>query len=464
MKACRVRYTSVYPSAPERVWRVDSPQQNITQATQDETRAAAVLLLSAVRHTRPGMVTGGLGFIGSHVCLELLRNAYNVIILDNLSNSDRDILGDITSAFLARPSDGRHVKDTRILHLPYDYGDSQAVNAALTGFQDRLDIVGAMHLGASKSVSESFEDPDKYYENNVVKTASFLDVLSARGVQNIVFSSSAIVYGRRHACSRESPLSESLVMVPEVGSIPQSAAEFLDYGNGSSPYSVSKLCGESLVSHFTQRQAGSRGVIFRLFNPVGCDDTGYLAEKSRDCKHSRGIMPTLLKSIRDTSVVFGVYGTDYETADGSCMRDFVHVSDIAKGMVMGIRACVGGSLMAGCRVYNLATGRGVSVKQMVEGLERQSGMARRTGDIAVSVGSSARARAELGWTPQKDVGDICRDLCKHHRLGRFVCQIPDWTTDNAARWTASKKSPESSTESGRLRRPDWSTSGGEPSL
>ncbi|KAF3935392.1 hypothetical protein ABW20_dc0102166 [Dactylellina cionopaga] len=225
-------------------------------------------------------------------------------------------------------------------------------------------------------------------------------------------------------------------MVP-VHSTPSLAQDYClrAAGNGITPYGISKLLGESLVHRFAASHCTRRAIIFRLFNPVSCDPSGHLSENPRDERWCGGnvmrmVLKTLKKGENGNDGVFEIYGTDYQgSEDGSCVRDFVHVSDIARGIAMGFEALISGATgdLQGenrCKVYNLASGKGVSVKQLIRQVEKESGLvvrtkecARREGDVAVSIGSIEKAGKELGWMPEKGFEDVCKDFCRCYGIG-----------------------------------------------
>ncbi|EPS41601.1 hypothetical protein H072_4476 [Dactylellina haptotyla CBS 200.50] len=370
------------------------------------------------------LVTGGLGFVGSHVCLELLRREHRVIIIDDLSNSYSEAVGGIFRALGRDDDKNGGLRTVQLVdHIPVDYGNTKAVFSLLACYREKFEIMGVIHLAAFKSVAESVEYPEKCYENNVVKTVNFLRVLGGLGIANVVFASSAAVYGGlQQNGSSGDPLIED--MVPIYDSFNTKGSHQKE-ANGLSPYGISKLVGESLVSRFTAENTNRRSIVFRLFNPVGCDPSGYLKETPRDEKWCGGnVMQMILKTITGEKETFDLYGTDYfneGSCDGTCVRDYVHVGDIAVAMVMGLEACFfhRTDSRQRCRVYNLASGKGVSVKQLIRSVEDHRGIVirtrmrgRRKGDMAISIGSREKVTRELQWAPRMSLADICRDFCR----------------------------------------------------
>ncbi|KAK6540633.1 hypothetical protein TWF694_008027 [Orbilia ellipsospora] len=373
------------------------------------------------------LVTGGLGYIGTHVCLELLRKNYHVIVVDNLTNSYRDALSSILRAF----SNGNEPLGRRkdlITHISIDYGDAKALDQVLAEFQRYLNILGTIHLAASKSVGESILNPAKYYENNVVKTDRFLKCLGRYGIKNVVLASSAAVYGNLARNSSLDGLKEEQVPIVDPFIAP---GEFGKVVSGLSPYGISKLLCESLVYRFATEDPTRRAIAFRLFNPVGCDPSGYLKEAPKDTEWCGGsIMQMVLKTINGSNSMLEIFGADYfgdGSGDGSCVRDFVHVSDIARGLVMGLERCALQRIdrrQPRFEIYNLASGKGVSVKQLIRAIEQECDIkvktkicGRRKGDVAVSIGSMDKVRIEMGWVPDMGLQQVCQHFCRCYNIG-----------------------------------------------
>ncbi|KAK6502061.1 hypothetical protein TWF481_009874 [Arthrobotrys musiformis] len=368
------------------------------------------------------LVTGGLGYVGSHVCLELLKRGYTVLAVDDLTNSFIDVVRSISLALEASGFEARLSR--RIVHIPIDYGDAVSLNNALIFYYQYFDVTAAIHLAASKSVAESLKNPWKYYENNVFKMGKFLEVLGRNRIMNVVFSSSATVYGALPSDMAFTAVSEDMVPILGPGLSIERAVSMAD---GLTPYGVSKILGEAMIQKFVEEHPRRRAVVFRLFNPVGCDPSGFLKETPRDTTWcGGGVMQMVKKALVDDDV-FEIYKGGGEGGDGSCIRDFVHVGDIARGIVMGFQ---NGYSPEGpgerCRVYNLASGEGVSIKQLVEALEKESGVVAkveecgsREGDVAVSIGDGAKIRRELGWMPEMGVKEISRDFCKAYGIGWY---------------------------------------------
>ncbi|KAK6519259.1 hypothetical protein TWF281_003095 [Arthrobotrys megalospora] len=315
-----------------------------------------------------------------------------------------------------------------MLHVPIDYGDTRALDQVLKAYSRYFRILGAVHLAASKSVAESLKNPRKYYDNNVVKMEGFLRVLGRHGVGNVVFSSSATVYGcLPPEITTNTALKEDMVPILDPR-VPRE--EILNTTAKLTPYGISKILGEALVARFVAENPKRKAAVFRLFNPVGCDSSGYIKENPRDGQRCGGGVMQMIRKAVEGNTPFEVYGTKRENGDGSCVRDFVHVGDIASGIVMGFESCLYGIHGKGkerVRVYNLTSGNGVSVKRLVNEVEKESGVVvrmkeceGREGDVAVSVGDIEKARRELGWIPELGIRKVCRDFCRAYGIKKYI--------------------------------------------
>ncbi|HTS87744.1 MAG TPA: UDP-glucose 4-epimerase GalE [Gemmatimonadales bacterium] len=320
------------------------------------------------------LVTGGAGFIGSHTSLELLRHGHDVIVMDNLCNSKPEALRRVQE--LA----GRHLEFHRL-----DLLDPEGLERLFA--EGRIDAV--IHFAGLKAVGESVAQPRRYYMNNVVGTLYLTEAMERHGVKTLVFSSSATVYG-------------------EPGSVPIKEDFPLSATN---PYGQSKLVIENLLRDLAHADPSWRIALLRYFNPVGAHESGRIGEDPN------GVPNNLLPYI--TQVAVGklphlrVFGDDYPTPDGTGVRDFIHVVDLAIGH---LRALEHLRDVTGCRPWNLGTGKGVSVLELVHAFERASGrkvpyrvLPRRPGDVATTYADPSRAMAELGWQAERDVDAICRD-------------------------------------------------------
>ncbi len=322
------------------------------------------------------LVTGGAGFIGSHACLELLRRGDEVVALDNLSNSSRTSLERV--AELA----GRGVT----FHEA-DILDRAALDRILAA--SRPDAV--IHFAGWKAVGESVEKPLAYYRNNVAGTLVLVEALRAAGVRDLVFSSSATVYGETDTL----PVREDFPL------------------HATNPYGRSKLMVEELLRDLAASPAEEpwRIVLLRYFNPIGADESGRIGEDPAGLPNN--LLPYVMQVAVGRLPKLRVFGGDYPTRDGTGVRDYVHVTDLVIGHVAALEAL---PRVQGCVAYNLGTGGGATVLEVIETARRVSGrpipyevVARRPGDVAASYADVSKAAAELGWRAERDLEAMVRD-------------------------------------------------------
>ena len=321
------------------------------------------------------LVTGGAGYIGSHTCVELIEAGHEPVVIDNLSNSNPESLN--------------RVKMITGKEVPFYEGDVRNENLLNTIFSEH-DIDCVIHFAGLKAVGESVAKPLEYYENNLCSTMTLCRVMGKRGVKRIVFSSSATVYSG----DNEMPLRETSKT-----------------GNCTNPYGWTKYMGEQILRDLTVADPEWSVVLLRYFNPVGAHASGLIGE------HPNGIPNNLMPFISQTAIGkrhhLNVFGNDYDTHDGTGVRDYIHVVDLAKGHVAAIS-----HLMAnkGESVFNLGTGTGYSVLDMVKAFEIANGIPvpyeiapRRPGDLATCYADPAKSAEVLGWKATKDQTDMWRD-------------------------------------------------------
>jgi len=304
------------------------------------------------------LVTGGAGYIGSHAVLALQAQGYNAIVLDNLVYGHRDIVETVLGAELV-------VGDT---------GD----RALLDGLFARRDIAAVMHFAAYAYVGESVQDPAKYYRNNVNGTLTLLEAMVAADVRQFVFSSTCATYG-----------------VPKTIPIPETHPQA-----PINPYGATKLMVEQILRDF-DKAYGLKSVCFRYFNAAGADPQGRTGEDHSPETH---LIPLILFAAMGKRPSIGIFGTDYDTPDGTCVRDYIHVSDLASAHVLGVQYLFDGG---DSEVFNLGNGNGFSVRETIDTARAVTGRDfqvverdRRPGDPPMLVGSSEKARQILGWTPE----------------------------------------------------------------
>lgn len=320
------------------------------------------------------LVTGGAGYIGSHTCLELLQAGYRVIVADNLSNSKMESLRRVELLT------GKSIKwyETDLL-------DRQSLDLI---FQENP-IDAVVHFAGLKAVSESVAKPLMYYQNNIVGTLVLCETMAAHQVKNIVFSSSATVYG-------------SPAQLPITEEFPLAA---------TNPYGNSKLFIEYILQDLYRADNAWNIALLRYFNPVGAHVSGRIGEDPNDIPNN--LMPFVAQVAVGKRAELSVYGDDYPTFDGTGVRDYIHVVDLAQGHIKAIEKL---NTQPGVVIYNLGTGKGYSVFEMVAAFEKASGrdvpyriVGRRPGDIAACYADPEKARRELGWEARCHIEVMCRD-------------------------------------------------------
>jgi UDP-glucose 4-epimerase len=324
------------------------------------------------------LVTGGMGYIGSHTCVELLNAGHQVVILDNLSNADRGVQQRIET-----------ITGKPVGFVEADIRDRAAVEAAFN--MHNIDAV--IHFAGLKAVGESVAQPLRYYDNNVSGSIVLFETMQKFGVTTLVFSSSATVYG--------DPAS-----VPITEDFPLSA---------TNAYGRSKLMIEEMLRDVSRAEPTWRIALLRYFNPVGAHESGLIGEEPQGIPNN--LVPFIAQVATGQRAQLSVYGGDWPTPDGTGMRDYIHVVDLALGHVKTLDKL---ATSEGVVTYNLGTGRGNSVLEMVRAFEQASGkkipyqiVARRPGDIAKCYADPARASAELGWTATRDIAQMCADSWRY---------------------------------------------------
>jgi UDP-glucose 4-epimerase len=320
------------------------------------------------------LVTGGSGYIGSHTVLALKEAGYHVVILDNLVYGHRDIAEQVLQVEL----------------IVGDIGDRALLKDIFTKYQ----VAGVLHFAAYAYVGESVTQPAKYYQNNVCATLNLLESMVEAGVLNFVFSSTCATYGNP-------------VQIPIPEEHPQEPIN---------PYGATKLMVERILDDF-DRAYGLRSVRFRYFNAAGADPLGRLGEDHNPETH---LIPLVLMAALGKRENITIYGTDYKTPDGTCIRDYIHVTDLADAHILGLEYLL---KEGATTVFNLGNGDGFSVREVIQAAQQVTGREiaieeglRRPGDPAVLIGSSAKAQKILGWEPQfKDISVIIEHAWKWHQ-------------------------------------------------
>ncbi len=327
------------------------------------------------------LVTGGAGYIGSHTCVELLEAGHEVLVVDNLCNSKEESLRRVAEIAGRRPG-----------FVEADLRD----RAGLTSIFNGQDFDAVIHFAGLKAVGESTQIPLAYYENNVGGTLTLCQVMAEAGVKNIVFSSSATVYG--------DPAS-----VPIREHFPTSA---------TNPYGRSKLYIEEILRDVNVSDGAWNVALLRYFNPVGAHDSGRIGEDPNGIPNN--LMPFISQVAVGKLPKLRVFGADYPTPDGTGVRDYIHVVDLAQGHLKALERLTSSP---GVVTYNLGTGRGYSVLEMVRAFEQASGrpvpheiVDRRPGDIAMCYADPSLAREELGWSAERGIDDMVRDTWRWQSL------------------------------------------------
>lgn len=324
------------------------------------------------------LLTGGTGYIGSHTAIELIKQGHEVEILDNLYNSKITVLDDI-----------KEITGVKPVFYQVDLMDKKAVDEVFA--KGEYDAV--MHFAGLKAVGESVEKPLMYYGNNIGGTVNLLEVMEKYGVKKIIFSSSATVYGDQDGVK---------------------LTEDMQVGVGiTNPYGQTKYMIEQILKDLAVADPTMEITILRYFNPVGAHESGLIGEDPNDIPNN--LMPIIMKVSTGEIKELSVYGDDYDTPDGTGMRDFIHVVDLAKGHVAALD-----KMKPGVEVYNLGTGEATSVMEMIKAFEKESGeslpykiVSRRAGDLAKVYANPGKAEKELGWKTELTVEDAMRDTINY---------------------------------------------------
>lgn len=321
------------------------------------------------------LVTGGTGYIGSHTSIELLQAGYDIVIVDNFCNSKPEVLNRIEELSGKKPK-----------FYEVDILDREGLNKVF----DENNIEAVIHFAGLKAVGESVEKPIEYYENNISGTLVLCDVMRKHNVKKIVFSSSATVYG----INNKVPFSEDM---------PTASA--------TNPYGSTKLFIEQILSDIYVSDNEWSVALLRYFNPIGAHESGRIGEDPNGIPNN--LMPYITQVAVGKRKELSVFGNDYDTHDGTGVRDYIHVVDLAKGHLKAVGKVLSSN---GVEAYNLGTGIGYSVLDVVNSFEKASGqkvpykiVERRAGDIATCYADATKALKELGWKAEKNLDDMCRD-------------------------------------------------------
>lgn len=318
------------------------------------------------------LVTGGAGYIGSHTCVALLESGHKVIVADNLCNSKAETLDKI-----------KQITGKEIVFYKMDVTDQSLVESIFS----KHSIDGVIHFAGLKAVGESVEKPLDYYYNNIMSTIALCKASLRYNVGRFVFSSSATVYGENKV-----PFVESMELL-----------------STTNPYGETKAISERILMDTVKANPSFKVSLLRYFNPVGAHESGLIGEAPKGVPNN--LMPYITQVAKGKLEKLRIFGNDYPTIDGTGVRDYIHVMDLAEGHVAALA-----NLTEGAHIYNLGTGKGTSVMQVVKTFEETNSvkvpyevLARRPGDIASSYADASKAEKELGWTAKRDLKDMCRD-------------------------------------------------------
>jgi len=337
------------------------------------------------------LVTGGTGYIGSHTVVELQNAGYPVVIIDNLSNSNRDVVDGIERITGIRPD--------------FVEADCTDISALKKLFADYPDISGIINFAASKAVGESVQKPILYYRNNLNTLLNLLDLMGSNGVKGIVFSSSCTVYGEpdENPVTEKSPIKKA-----------------------TSPYGNTKQISEEIITDVINSGAPFKSVILRYFNPVGAHPSAEIGELPNGVPQN--LIPYLTQTAIGIRKELSVFGNDYNTPDGSCIRDYINVVDLAKAHVLAVERMLNNATEDKIEIFNLGTGRGTSVLELINTFEQATGVkvphkivGRREGDIEKVWADPSHANNVLGWVAESTLEDTMRSAwawqCKLRERG-----------------------------------------------
>lgn len=336
------------------------------------------------------LVTGGTGYIGSHTVVELLNQDYEVIVIDNLSNSEEFIIDNIE----------------RITGKTPTFYNADLLNAHKLEyiFNTNPDIKGVIHFAASKAVGESVNNPIHYYRNNVMTMINLLEKMQQFNITNFVFSSSCTVYGQPDVL----PVSEEAPIKP-----------------AESPYGYTKQINENLLKDVINSGANIKGIALRYFNPIGAHESAIIGELPKGVPSN--LMPFITQTAYGIRKELSVYGDDYDTPDGSCIRDYIHVVDLAKAHIISVERMINDNNKAAYEFFNIGTGNGISVFDVIKSFEKTSSLKlnykvveRRAGDIVKIWADTTIGNNELGWKAEKTLDEMTLSAWKWEQTYRTI--------------------------------------------
>ena len=328
------------------------------------------------------LVTGGLGFIGSHTVVELQNEGFEVVIIDNLSNSSIEVLGGITAITNIKPH--------------FEKLDLKVKQDVKRFFEKHSDVVGVIHFAASKAVGESVNNPLMYYENNINTLVYVLQEMTNLNRQNFIFSSSCTVYGQ----ADELPITENAPVKP-----------------AESPYGNTKQIGEEIIKDTCKVNEKLNSIALRYFNPIGAHPSTEIGELPIGVPQN--LVPFITQTAMGMREQLSVFGGDYATPDGTCVRDYIHVVDLAKAHVVAVKRLLENKNTSNYEFFNLGTGKGSSVLEAIHSFEKVSGeklkyqiVDRREGDITAAYAETSKANNVLGWKTELTLDDAMASAWK----------------------------------------------------
>lgn len=332
------------------------------------------------------LVTGGCGYIGSHTLVDLIDNGFSVVSADNHINSSAAILDNV-----------EEITGIRVQNYEVDLADLMATKQV---FEDHNDIVGIIHFAALKAVGESVEQPLRYYQNNIGSLLNILTCMKEYGVKNLIFSSSCSVYGNTDA-------------LPVVEETPLQEAE--------SPYARTKQMGEYILQDFSKVNPNFNTILLRYFNPAGAHESNKLGEAPTT--NVSNLVPVIMQTAVGKRDKMMVFGDDYPTRDGSCVRDYIHVMDLANAHTKSLEYLLSNNNEENCEIFNVGIGEGATVLEAIQSFEKVSGKSlnyevgpRRSGDVVAIYANYKKAAQKLGWQPKRNIEDIMKTAWNWERI------------------------------------------------
>ncbi len=324
------------------------------------------------------LVTGGAGYIGSHTCVELLNSGYSVVVADNLINSKREVISKIEK-----------ITGKKVDFFEVDVTEYEATKKIF----ETYNFDGVIHFAGLKAVGESVQKPLNYYYNNILSTINLTKLCLEFNVNKFVFSSSATVYG-----NNKPPFVETMELLP-----------------ATSPYGETKAVCEKILIDVAKVNPSFSLSILRYFNPIGAHKSGLIGEEPNGIPNN--LMPYITKVAKGKLPKLNVFGNDYDTPDGSCIRDYIHVVDLAKGHLKALE-----KIKPGVNIYNLGRGKGVSVFEIINAFEKANSLtipyevtARRAGDLPAFYADATKAYNELDWKTELDINEMCEDAWRFEK-------------------------------------------------